>query len=638
MNTPLRRGEPRTRLKLVHRALIGGGVVLLVRLSVLQGVRGLAYRAAIRPQRIILEPTHGSIVDRNGVILAQSLYDGTLAFDPSVVLARPKKPVEARRFDARLLASAYRVASIAHMTPIEVQQAMDAAYRSAAAYRTAAKHQELRFVPIRRHLSINQRQEIETSRPRLLGFGVVDGTVRTYSLGPDAAQVVGWIDGQHRPVLGLEETERSVLDGRAGMCLAYTDPRGDEIPGTRRAFTPMVQGENVQTTLDARIQRAAAAAASRVYSEYHPKGVAVIVLAPTTGSVLGLADMPTFDPNSTAPSARTQSEMRERATCQLIEPGSVMKPLTMAAAWDAGAVNASSRFLCTGVTEIGGRALHCVLEGARFAHGHGLLSCAGIVTYSCNIGAAHVALLLGGRKLDQDFRAFGLYQNAGLGLPYEATGFWSLVPKDPQPYAPVKVARAAFGQSVVITPFALIRGFSTIANDGVAMRSRIVRALTDLNGQVVRRFPPVTEGRVISSSTADAIRQMMVDVITRGTGRAASVYGYICAGKTGTANKYHAGQYISSFGGFLPAGPHSTPRAAIYVMVDEPQGAHFGAEVAAPAWQQLASQVMTILNVPRDDPDGSQFRAAHGGSAPPSDAALAQSSPAEHNLPTDSAG
>jgi stage V sporulation protein D (sporulation-specific penicillin-binding protein) len=153
--------------------------------------------------------------------------------------------------------------------------------------------------------------------------------------------------------------------------------------------------------------------------------------------------------------------------------------------------------------------------------------------------------------------------------------------------------------------------YAAIANNGVLMQPRLVRAMRDAKGTLRDKNDPKPVRRVISEQTAAAMRAMLAEVVTNGTGKIAAVKGYRVAGKTGTANKYKKGMYIGSFVGFLPASAAATPKAVILVAVDVPKGAYYGAEVAAPVFQAIARRLMDTWHVPQDDPQGEQYRMAH---------------------------
>ena len=215
---------------------------------------------------------------------------------------------------------------------------------------------------------------------------------------------------------------------------------------------------------------------------------------------------------------------------------------------------------------------------------------------------------MGGRNLEKAFQTFGLFDTPGIPIPGEARGHWSF-DFSALRYSDAKTARAAFGQAVTTSPLLLTMGYAALANNGMLMHARLVSSLSDSVGKVVQQFPPQAVRQTVSPDVAHELVQMLEGVVTDGTGTAAAIPGYYVAGKTGTASLYKPGQYIGSFIGIVPA---TAPKVVILVAVNDPsQNGYYGAEVAAPAFQQIASRLMTLWRVPEDDPEDSQYKAAN---------------------------
>jgi cell division protein FtsI/penicillin-binding protein 2 len=208
--------------------------------------------------------------------------------------------------------------------------------------------------------------------------------------------------------------------------------------------------------------------------------------------------------------------------------------------------------------------------------------------------------------LSQSLQAFGLLDKTGIELPTDVAGTLGFG-AEAELGGEGKLARVAFGQSIMVTPLALAAAYAGFANEGIWMQPRLMIAYQDSEGKVLHTLGPKQMRRVLSPKTAAAVRSMLEEVVISGTGRkVATVPGYRVAGKTGTAQKalpgrlgYASGKYIASFVGFLPV---SSPRAVICVVVDEPQGCYYGAQVAAPVFQAIAQKLMWYWKVPPDDP------------------------------------
>jgi len=572
-------------------------VALVGRLAYLQGVYGGFYRekaARMRAQHITLEAQRGAILDRDGKPLATTTQSATLVCDPTQV----KDPHRTAAAAAGLLNASpeeilplvsprklpdgrpNRAVVVRKGLPPETEEA----FRQARGARSLAKDLE--------GLAIDHRQE------------------RAYPTGRDSVHVVGFLapdeKGRFIGQMGLEQSLDKLLRGSDGYVKAEVDARRRIIPDTQQARVNAVDGPDVRLTIDSTIQHIVETELAAYCQQTPPVGATALVLDPKTGDILALVNYPSFDPIKRSDLARTKEPLRNRALIPF-EPGSTLKTITVAAALQSGVVTPSATFYCNGRLTVGRRAINCVLHGGRERHGHGTLTLRALIARSCNVSAAQVGIRLGLERMRKGLQAFGLLDRTGVGLPADAAGTLGFG-KEALQGGQGKAARVAFGQSVMVTPLGLASAYAAIANNGILMRPRLVQAFQDSNGKVIREFPPQRVRQVLRPEVAALLRDYLAETITSGTGRRrANVPGYTVAGKTGTAQKvipgrpgYARGKYVASFIGFLPAGK---PRAVIYVVVDEPQGAYYGAQVAAPIFQAIARRLMWYWKVPPDDPD-----------------------------------
>jgi cell division protein FtsI (penicillin-binding protein 3) len=308
---------------------------------------------------------------------------------------------------------------------------------------------------------------------------------------------------------------------------------------------------------------------------------------------------------------------RNRCVTDPYEPGSTFKLFMAAAALDSGRINMEQRFDCEkGSWRVGGRTIHDT-------HPHGELNLGEIVKFSSNIGAAKVAIELGPQRLQKTLQAFGFGQATGVDLPGESRG----ILRPARGWKPVELANIAFGQGVAITALQLTAAVGAIANGGVLMRPYVVKAIVDGSGILVSETQPQAVRRVLSSVEARLLGRMM-QMVTEpgGTGSSIQVPPFKVAGKTGTAQKvkpeggYSHSEYMASFVGYLPA---DDPQAVILVVIDTPQGRHYGGTVAGPAWVAMAKAAMKTLGVHRA-PENPPLLQARTVDAPPARPASAQ--------------
>lgn len=595
---------PRQRIWLIFGAILFCYVGLVFRLLWLQGREGAALRAeaaARRRHRIELPAQRGSICANDGTPLAVSLYSGTLSFDPGALRPDPNDPRRAERTERELNKAILALAPMLNRSPEQLAATIGVARRN---YQFHPRARGVRDVLIAGELPLDFASNFRNAKTAFPGFSLRDGSRRYYTSGANTAQVVGFVGKDGQPLGGLEKACSKWLLGQTGIAYAEQDGRHRTIPDTLQRTRPSRDGLDVHTTLDSNIQHIVTEEASKIAEKFHPAGISVVVVDPRSGDILSLVSLPNFDPSRNLAGVTPDSQW-ERCVTRLYEPGSTLKALTLAAAIDNGTITENSWFNCSGHFEIGRKVIHC-------AHGevHGSQNAAGILKHSCNIGAALVGLKMGPAKMQETEARFGLLDKLDIGLPGQKRGYYSL-DKTENIDSAAKTARVAFGQSITTTPLHVAMAYAAIANGGTLKRPRLLTSLNDTSGAAVQKWDPQPGKTILKPQTCAELTGMLRGVVTEGTGKIAAVPGYMVAGKTGTAQKYKPGKYVGSFIGYLPASPQATPRAVILVAVDEPQGEHyFGADVAGPAFQAIATRLMQYWRVPEDDPDSTQAKTA----------------------------
>jgi cell division protein FtsI (penicillin-binding protein 3) len=312
---------------------------------------------------------------------------------------------------------------------------------------------------------------------------------------------------------------------------------------------------------------------------------------PKTGDVYAMASVPGFDANRFA--EVDPDVWRNRAITDAFEPGSVLKVVTAAAALETGAVSMTERFQVPDAMRIDEFTIHD-------SHPHPVqaMMLGDIIAQSSNIGIAKIAERIGGDRLDDFLQRFGFGEDTGVGFPGESRGVLPAL----DDWTATSVATFSYGQGMTVTPLQMASVYATIANGGVWVQPRLVRATRLPDGEI-RTAPPPETRRVIDEGTADLLTQMLALVVADGTGTTARVQGYQVAGKTGTALKPEVGggygeRYVASFIGFLPA---SAPRLVIAGFIDEPTTI-YGSIAAGPLFQQVARAAIQRLGIaPADE-------------------------------------
>jgi cell division protein FtsI (penicillin-binding protein 3) len=445
------------------------------------------------------------------------------------------------------------------------------------------------FVWIERHVTPKKVEMVEALN--LDGIVFKSERSRFYPNKAMAAQIVGFSGVDGRGLEGVEFYYDRILEGQQAQFRVIRDALGRGL-GLEIDEEIDHSGKNLILTIDRRIQYIAETALAEAVTQNGAKNGIAVVMSPKTGAILAMAHYPFINPNSYNQFAK--DKWRNRAITDPYEPGSTLKIFSAAAALESGVSGPHSIFYCeNGAYRIGRNVVHDTRP-------YQYLSLEQIIQVSSNIGTVKLSENIGSKNLYGTLKNFGFGERTGIDCPGETPGMLSPY----QRWTKIDNAAIAFGQGISVSAIQLITAVSAIANDGILMKPYVVQAITDKNGAMIEKFNPQPVRRAVSSETAEAIRKMMAMVTEQGgTGTKAAIEGYNVGGKTGTAQKidengtYARGKYVSSFVGFVPV---KNPEAAILVMIDEPQKAHYGGVVAAPVFKKIALQTLNFMNIPPD--------------------------------------
>ncbi len=502
-------------------------------------------------------PAHrGAITDRNGVVLAMSTPVDSIAANP-----RRLRP------DANTLQPLARALNVG----------LDDLRRKLARY----SHK--RFVYLKRRLPpAAARQVMEVVKQNdIKGVQSVREYRRFYPGGETFAHVIGFTDIDDIGREGLELAFNEQLAGKPGLKRVLRDGRRQVVADVESLQMPR-RGKNLALSLDQRLQYIAYRELKAAISRHHARSGSVVMLDAKTGEVLAMVNQPGYNPN--APIERIDGRMRNRAVTDVFEPGSTMKPLTVAVGLDLGLIRENTRINTSpGYFKVG-------RDPVRDHEDLGVVDIETIIKKSSNVGAAKIALSLPREKFHDYLAALGFGKRTASGFPGEARG--QLRPA--ANWARIDQATLSFGYGISVSALQLAQAYAVLANDGVQLPLTLLRR------------DEVPQGRrVFSSKTARAVRRMMESVVAEGgTATRAAVTGYRVAGKTGTAKKlgkegYSGRKYIALFAGMAPA---SDPRLVVVVVINEPQGKeYYGGLVAAPVFSKVMGDALRLLNVAPDD-------------------------------------
>lgn len=564
---PIEPGPRRGRILLLSLFLAVAFGGLILRSWDLQVLRHDHFQQRSADQHettITLRASRGAIFDRNGRELAltamvPSIYAVPRVLKQPQVVARSLSGllnVDSETLERRLTSDKAFVWLERHVSPAIAKQVM-----GLEVHGIDQRDEPRRFYPNR-----------SLAGP-LIGFAGMDG-------------------------VGLEGIERDFdryLAGKEYTLDALRDASGRKaMPGG--ALPPEhLTGYNVTLTIDARIQQVAEAALVNQVREMNAKSGLVVVMDPLTGDILAMAQTPAFDPNLFREAEPDQ--WRNRILTDVLEPGSTIKPLLIAAALDLGKVRADAVWNgYHGRIKVGRKMITDV-------HGVEELTTLEIIQRSSNVGAVQVAQRIGKDAYYSYLRAFGFGEATGLGLDGEQAG--NLRPS--KQWGLIHLATFSYGYGFSVTPLQMTRAMAAVANGGMLLRPRLVKHVKDARGHLIEEFPVREVRRVIQPNAARQTTEGLVLVTQKGgTGRKARVPGFVVAGKTGTAHKvdplvrgYSKDKVKSSFVGFVPA---QAPRLVIYISIDEPKEARYGGVVAAPVFSAIAREALPYLGVAATEP------------------------------------
>ncbi|HET7351532.1 MAG TPA: penicillin-binding protein 2 [Marmoricola sp.] len=558
------RGSSHVRLR-VGLVLIAMLLSLFgARLFQLQGVDSKAYAARADAAGLVtvtLPATRGSILDRDGVPLAESVSGMMVVADPTRTAG-----------DAEAIAKI-----IAERLQLDYFEVLEKLTKEGT-----------RFVYIDRRVPSTVATALvdELESKEYVGVDTRPDPLRTYPAGDVAANLIGFLGDDADEVSGgLERSFNELLAGKDGT-ETYEVGGGNRIPLGDNSRVEAVDGKNLRLTVDRDVQWYAQRLLRATVESSNAQSAAAVVMDSRTGELLALADYPTFDPE--APGKARKSDLGSRALSDVYEPGSVEKVLTAAALLDAGKVSPTTRIKVPSELPVLDRTI-----GDWFDHGLMRLTLAGVIARSSNIGTALAATKMSPEELWSYLDKFGLGRRTEVGIPGETRG---LLPP-PESWSVLTRAQIAFGQGLSVNAVQMTAAVNAIANDGELVTPSLVRGRATTSSGTEVGTATARSTRAVSPEAARKTAEMMELVTTPdvGTAAGAGIEGYRVAGKTGTAQqvgatcKCYDGSMAVSFGGFAPA---DDPRFTVYVVVQRPRGGASGGGTAGPVFRKIMTHVL----------------------------------------------
>lgn len=580
-------------------------LLLIVRIGFLQFVQGnylkeLAYNQQTINQ--IISPKRGNIYDFTGKALAISAQVDTITINPNKLVKNSND--ETKEFKEKI------AKGLSEIFELNYDEVLEKVNSSSQVETIAKKVEQEKVDTLKKWMEENKIS---------VGINIDEDTKRYYPYNTVASNVIGFCGSDNQGLSGIESKWDSILTGTPGKIVSSKGSNQEEIPNAEETYISAENGSDLTLTIDLNIQTIIEKYLKQAVEDNDcKKGGNVIVMNPKNGDILGMACYPDYNlnspytPNSTLAetydslSSEEKSESlykmwANKSVAETYEPGSVFKVITASVALEENitTTDKSNDFYCKGYEEFEDSSASQPLKISCWrANPHGVQSLRQALCNSCNPAFMQLGKRIGAPTLYKYYEAFGLFDSTNSGLYGEQSSIFQKLDK----VGPVELATMSFGQRLNVTPLQMATAIACVANDGVLMKPRIVKQVTNTDSGSVSEIPVTQVRQVISKETAQEVKSMMESVVTIGTGKHAAVSGYSIGGKTGTSepvyNKTEEG-YVASYVAISPV--EDTQVVLLLTLYDPPKSNHQGGQLAGPVVSQMLSEILPYLGIPSNE-------------------------------------
>lgn len=580
-------------------------LLLIVRIGFLQFVQGnylkeLAYNQQTINQ--IISPKRGNIYDSTGKALAISAQVDTITINPNKLVKNSND--ETKEFKEKI------AKGLSEIFELNYDEVLEKVNSSSQVETIAKKVEQEKVDTLKKWMEDNKIS---------VGINIDEDTKRYYPYNTVASNVIGFCGSDNQGLSGVESKWDSILTGTPGKIVSSKGSNQEEIPNAEETYISAENGSDLTLTIDLNIQTIIEKYLKQAVEDNDcKKGGNVIVMNPKNGDILGMACYPDYNlnspytPNSTLAetynslSSEEKSESlykmwANKSVAETYEPGSVFKVITASVALEENitTTDKSNDFYCKGYEEFEDSSASQPLKISCWrANPHGVQSLRQALCNSCNPAFMQLGKRIGAPTLYKYYEAFGLFDSTNSGLYGEQSSIFQKLDK----VGPVELATMSFGQRLNVTPLQMATAIACVANDGVLMKPRIVKQVTNTDSGSVSEIPVTQVRQVISKETAQEVKSMMESVVTIGTGKHAAVSGYSIGGKTGTSepvyNKTEEG-YVASYVAISPV--EDTQVVLLLTLYDPPKSNHQGGQLAGPVVSQILSEILPYLGIPSNE-------------------------------------
>ncbi|WP_067140703.1 penicillin-binding protein [Oceanivirga salmonicida] len=457
------------------------------------------------------------------------------------------------------------------------------------------KEKNKRLLSIKEEIDLNSKNILmnsyrKVSRNKWIFFETI--SKRYLTEGKDFQNIIGYLNSETEAVYGLEKYYDEYLKGTDGIKRVFLPAVNTE--ELKRATLPYLidseilkeseAGNDIHLNIDTVMQFALDDVLQKTYEQYSPVSVMGILMESQTGNIIAMGSYPYSD---------NKADIKNRNITDLFEPGSIFKPITVAAALQEGLINENTIIHSDGFIKVRDRIIHDHDSTTK-----GDLTLSQVIASSGNVALVKIGAMLDNSVFYDYLLKFGFNSKTGIDTYFESTS--KLFPL--KSFSEVRKSNVSFGQGISMTQMQMLNALNTTINGGKLLKPHLVNKITDKSGNIIKENKVEVVTQAIDERISAKIRKMLEGVVLTGTGRKVAIPGYTIGGKTGTAQKagpggYQKGKYFSSFFAFLPA---DNPKYSILITVNEPHGAYYGAAVALPPAREILQKLIKYKGIKPD--------------------------------------
>lgn len=595
------------RILLISTILIF--IFLIGRIGFIQFVQGnFLKEKAYQQQTInqIISPKRGNIYDTTGKkALAISAQVDTITINPTKIVK--KEESDTKDYKEKV---AKGLAEIFELNYEEVLQKVSSDSQVETIIKKVEKEK------------VDQLKQWMEENKITVGINIDEDTKRYYPYDTVASSLIGFCGSDNQGLSGIEAKWESVLTGTPGKIVSSKGSDQQEIPNAEETYISAENGSDLTLTIDLNVQTIVEKYLKQAVEDNEcSRGGNVIAMNPKTGDIIAMASYPDYDlnspytPNSTLAQtydSLTTEEKSEalykmwsnKSVAETYEPGSTFKIITAAVAVEENVTSTdiAGNFYCKGYESFEDVAGSTINIKCWRAQPHGVQTLRQALCNSCNPAFMQLGKRIGAPTLYKYYDAFGLFESTNSGLYGEQGSIFQKLEK----VGPVELATMSFGQRLNVTPLQMVTAISCIANDGILMKPRIVKQITNTDTDTVTEIPTTQVRQVISKQTSKEVKSMMESVVTQGTGRHGAVSGYSIGGKTGTSEPTEANAHEGYVASYVAISPVEDTQVVLLLTLYDPDpnnrlNGHQGGQVAGPVVSQMLSEILPCLGIPSNE-------------------------------------